>query len=148
MAMKTGFLIPTVGEAAGVPDGCIVTWGFGAGKSSTCAAAADLIFNKGCDTVVIWGTAGSLSPDLHAGDIVVAERTAHKDFSLEPLPGARGLGDVPGFSEADFWHTLDKPLAEQLYPWARNIVREGRGHCEFLGREPEAYARELAKELE
>ena len=122
--MKIGFLIPTEGEATGVPDGCTVTWGFGPGKASSCAAAADLIFNKGCDTVVIWGTAGSLSPDLHAGDIVVAGRTAHKDFSLEPLPGARGLGDVPDFSEADFWHTMDKPLAELLLKAVRHVFPE------------------------
>ena len=122
--MKIGFLIPTEMEAAGVPQGCMVTWGFGAGKSSSCAAAADLIFNKGCDTVVIWGTAGSLSPDLHAGDIVVAGRTAHKDFSLEPLPGARGLGDVPDFSEEDFWYTLDKPLAKQLLEAVQQVFPE------------------------
>ena len=122
--MKIGFLIPTEMEAAGVPDGCTVTWGFGAGKSSSCAAAADLIFNKGCDTVVIWGTAGSLEPDLHAGDIVVAGRTAHKDFSLEPLPGARGLGDVPDFSEEDFWYTMDKPLAEQLLKAVQQVFPE------------------------
>ena len=115
--MKVGFLIPTSMEAAGLPHGCTVTWGFGAGKSSSCAAAADLIFNKHCDTVVIWGTAGSLAHDFRAGDIVVAGRTAHKDFSLEPLPGARGLGDVPDFSEEDFWYTLERPLAEQLL-WA------------------------------
>ena len=122
--MKIGFLIPTEMEAVGVAQGCTVTWGFGAGKSSSCAAAADLIFNKGCDTVVIWGTAGSLSPDFHAGDIVVAGRTAHKDFSLEPLAGARGLGDVPDFSEEDFWHTLDKPLAKLLLEAVRQVFPE------------------------
>ena len=128
--MKIGFLIPTEMEAAGVPQGCTVTWGFGAGKSSSCAAAADLIFNKGCDTVVIWGTAGSLSPDLHAGDIVVAGRTAHKDFSLEPLPGARGLGDVPDFSEEDFWYTLDKSLAELLLKAVKQVFPE---HKSIIG---------------
>ena len=40
-----------------------------------------------------------------------------------------------------------KPLAERLYPEARILVREGLGHCEHLGREPEAYARELGPEL-
>ena len=128
--MKVGFLIPTEVEAAGVPDGCTVTWGFGPGKSSSCAAAADLIFNKGCDTVVIWGTAGSLSPDLHTGDIVVAGRTAHKDFSLEPLPGARGLGDVPDFSETDFWHKMDKPLAALLLKAVRHVFPE---HKSIIG---------------
>ena len=41
-----------------------------------------------------------------------------------------------------------KPLAEKLYPWARILVRPGLDHCEYLGREPEAYARELMQELE
>ena len=107
-----------------MPQECTATWGFGAGKSSSCAAAADLIFNKGCDTIVIWGTAGSLSPGFKAGDIVVAGRTAHKDFSLEPLPGARGLGDVPDFSEEDFWYTLDKPLAELLLKAVKQVFPE------------------------
>lgn len=121
---RIGLLVPTAGEAVGVPECCIAAAGFGPGKSSSCAAAADLIFNRGCDTVVIWGTAGSLSPELHAGDIVVAGRTAHKDFSLEPLPGARGLGDVPDFSEEDFWHTLDNPLAELLLQAVRTVFPE------------------------
>ena len=123
---KIGLLIPTDMEAVGVPECCMVAAGFGPGKSSSCAAAADLIFKKHCDTVVIWGTAGSLSPELHAGDIVVAGRTAHKDFSLTPLPGARGLGDVPDFSEADFWHTLDSSLAELLLQAVQTVFPEHR----------------------
>ena len=122
--MKLGFIIPTEGEAVGVPEGCVVASGFGAGKSSTCAAAADLIFNRHCDTVVIWGTAGGLSSELHAGDIVVTTRTAHKDFSLTPLAGARGLGDVPDFSEDDFWHTLDVPLKDRLVHAIRSVFPE------------------------
>ena len=112
--MKVGFIIPTHLEAVGVPAECVADCGFGAGKSSNCAAAADLIFNRGCDTIVIWGTAGGLTPTLHTGDIVVGTRTAHKDFSLTPLTWVRGYGDVPEFSEEDFWHTLDATLAEQL----------------------------------
>ncbi|MBR5701877.1 MAG: alpha/beta hydrolase [Oscillospiraceae bacterium] len=41
-----------------------------------------------------------------------------------------------------------KPLAEKLYPQARIIVRPGMDHCEYLGREPEAYAKKLMQELE
>ena len=119
--MKVGFIIPTKEESVGVPDGCVAACGFGAGKSSNCAAAADLIFNRGCDTIVIWGTAGGLTPTLHAGDIVVATRTAHKDFSLTPLPWVRGLGDVPDFSEEDFWHTLDATLAGQLLQAVKKV---------------------------
>ncbi|MBQ4480261.1 MAG: 5'-methylthioadenosine/S-adenosylhomocysteine nucleosidase [Victivallales bacterium] len=122
--MKIGFIIPTKEEAAGVPAGCVAACGFGAGKSSNCAAAADLIFNRGCDTIVIWGTAGGLSPELQAGDVVVANRVAHKDFSLTPLPWARGLGDVPEFSEEDFWHTLDGALVEKLRMAARTVFPE------------------------
>ena len=40
-----------------------------------------------------------------------------------------------------------KPLAEQLYPRARIIVREGLEHCVYMTREPEAYVRELEEEL-
>ena len=119
--MKVGFLIPTTVESVGIPEACTVAAGFGAGKSSSCAAAADLVFNRRCDTVVIWGTAGCLSNTLQAGDIVVATRTAHKDFSLEPLFGARGLGDVPGFSGEDFWHAMDKPLAELLLESVKRV---------------------------
>ena len=42
---------------------------------------------------------------------------------------------------------LGKPLAEKMYPWARIIVREGLGHCEYLGRNPEVYALEIGKEI-
>lgn len=40
-----------------------------------------------------------------------------------------------------------KPLAEKLYPRVKIIVRPGLGHCEYLGREPEAYAKELGAEI-
>ena len=40
-----------------------------------------------------------------------------------------------------------KPLVEKKYPWARILVREGLDHCEYLGKQPEAYARELSQEL-
>ena len=119
--MKLGFLIPTSGEAVGIPAECTVSAGFGAGKSSSCASAADLIFNRHCDTVVIWGTAGCLTNQLKTGDIVVATRTAHKDFSLEPLFGTRGLGDVPDFSDDDFWHTMDEPLANVLLKAVKRV---------------------------
>ena len=119
--MKLGFLIPTSEEAVGIPKECRVSAGFGAGKSSACASAADLIFNRHCDTVVIWGTAGCLTDALQTGDIVVATRTAHKDFSLEPLFGTRGLGDVPDFSEEDFWHTMDETLARVLLESVRLV---------------------------
>ena len=122
--MKVGFIIPTKEEATGVPAECVAACGFGAGKSSSCAAAADLIFNRGCDTIVIWGTAGGLMPELKNGDIVVGNRVAHKDFSLTPLPWARGLGDVPDFSEKDFWHTLDAALAGQLLQAVKAVFPE------------------------
>ena len=124
--MKSGFIVPTTEESVGVPAGCVAACGFGAGKSSACAAAADLIFNRGCDTIVIWGTAGGLTPELRNGDIVVGNRVAHKDFSLTPLPGARGLGDVPNFSEEDFWHTLDGRLTERLRLVAEAVFPEKR----------------------
>ena len=123
--MQVGFIIPTKEESVGVPADCLAACGFGAGKSATCAAASHLIFQRKCDTIVIWGTAGGLTEQLHTGDILVGTRTAHKDFSLAPLPGARGLGDVPEFSEEDFWHTLDSELADRLHA-ATSRVFPGR----------------------
>lgn len=41
-----------------------------------------------------------------------------------------------------------KPLAEELYPRARILIRPGMNHCEYLSRKPEAYAGELMRELE
>ena len=41
-----------------------------------------------------------------------------------------------------------RPLVEKLYPWARIIVREGLGHCAYMARDPEAFAQELAMEIE
>ena len=61
---------------------------------------------------------------------MVASRTAHKDFSLVPLPGARGLGDVPDFSEDDFWHTLDASLTKTLFNAVGKVFPE---HKVILG---------------
>ena len=41
-----------------------------------------------------------------------------------------------------------KPVAEKLYPRARILIRPGLNHCEYLGRKPGAYAKELVPELE
>ena len=51
------------------------------------------------------------------------------------------------WGEKEFDIAKGKPLAEKMYPWAKIIVREGLDHCEFLGKQPEAYAQEIAKEL-
>lgn len=51
------------------------------------------------------------------------------------------------WGEKDVSLRKGRPLAEKLYPQAKIIVRPGLGHCEYLGREPEAYARELDAEL-
>ena len=51
------------------------------------------------------------------------------------------------WGEKEFDLIKGKPLAEKMYPWARIIVRKGSDHCEFLGKQPEAYAQEIAKEL-
>ena len=52
------------------------------------------------------------------------------------------------WGEKEINYRKGKPLAEKLYPWAKHVVREGLGHCEYLGKEPDAYGLELKKELE
>lgn len=120
-AMRTGFIVPTEMEAVNLPleNRHITCAGYGAGKTAACSAAADLIFNKYCDTVIIWGLAGALAPDLGPGDLVVGRRVAYRDYDIHPLQGSTGVGWVQGFAEnifadldSGFCDVLEKQLKE------------------------------------
>jgi len=113
--MRIGFIIPTDLESGNLPqeNRHITCVGYGAGKTAACSAAADLIFNKYCDTIIVWGLGGALSPDLRQGDIVVGSRVAYRDYNLYPLCGSTGLGWVSGFAENVFAE-LDPGLRSAL----------------------------------
>ena len=102
--MRVGFLIPTDLEAQNIPHDVfhVMAAGYGAGKAAACSAAADLIFNKHCDTIIIWGLAGGLSSHVSVGDIVVGSRVAYRDYDISPLMDSTGIGWVKDFSENIF----------------------------------------------
>ena len=113
--MRIGFLIPTALEARNIPDlnRHVTCSGYGAGKVAACSAAADLIFNKHCDTIVIWGLGGALSHRVDVNDVVVASHVAYRDFNIYPLCGSTGVGWVENFAE-DLFVELDPGLRSSL----------------------------------
>lgn len=113
--MRIGFIVPTDLESGNLPleNKHVTCAGYGAGKTAACSAAADLIFNKYCDTIIVWGLAGALAPDLRVGDILVGSRVAYRDYNIHPLCGSTGLGWVAGFAENVFAE-LDPGLRSSL----------------------------------
>ena len=125
---RVGLLIPTADEARNAPDS-LAAYGFGPGKSAACAAAAKLIRDDCCDTILIWGTAGG----IHArkGEALVASHVAFSDYDLGGLFGSTGIGFVPGFTGADGWHELEATFRRRLLAAFAQVypevpVREGR----------------------
>lgn len=57
----------------------VVLVGAGIGKVNTAMTAALLADRFGADPVVFSGVAGGLDPDLHIGDVVIADRTVQHD---------------------------------------------------------------------
>ena len=113
--MRVGFLIPTSLESQNLHqlNRHVTCAGYGAGKAAACSAAADLIFNKYCDTIIVWGLGGALSRRVNVNDIVVGTHVAHRDFNIYPLCGSTGLGWVQTFAENVFYE-LDPALRDQL----------------------------------
>ena len=121
--MRCGFLIPTIEEAQGLPadHAAYVTAGYGAGKSAACAMAADLIFSKGCDTVVIWGTAGGISARAGQGQLFIADQVAHGDYDVRPLYGSTGVGFVRDLTNREGWIALESEFTLQLEAAVRHV---------------------------
>ena len=114
--MRIGFIVPTELESANLHklNAHVTCAGFGAGKTAACAAAARLIFDKHCDTIVVWGLAGGLSHRVNVGDIVVGSSVAYRDYNIYPLCGSTGLGWVWNFAEKDPFVELDAELRGML----------------------------------
>lgn len=97
--MKIGLLIPTREEAEGLPPHLPCATGFGAGKTAACAAVTKLLFQEGCDAILVWGTAGALKAELPLGGLMLAREVAYSDYDVSPLYGSDGLGFVPQVAE-------------------------------------------------
>lgn len=55
------------------------------GKVAAATTAASLILEFGVNRIVFTGVAGGISPDVHVGDIVIAQRLFQHDMDARPL---------------------------------------------------------------
>ena len=126
--MRIGFIIPTDLESANLNhlNEHVTCAGFGAGKAAACAAAAKLVFEKHCDTIIVWGLAGGLSHRVNVGDIVVGSSVAYRDYNIYPLCGSTGLGWVWNFAEKSPFVELDAELRQMLATQLRKLFPDHR----------------------
>ena len=82
---------------------------------------------------------------LNAENIRQISKTCSRGCAVELEPDRFGQV-VFEWGEKEVNIRKGKPLVEKMYPWARILVREGLDHCEYLGKHPEAYAKELNQE--
>ena len=98
----------------------------GIGKVAAAMTAQILISVFGVDGIVNTGIAGSVSPSLRQGDVVIAKDFVQHDVDTSPLGDPVGL--VSGINRIDF--PCDEQLREKLMAAAQADgkvnVREGR----------------------
>lgn len=123
--MRVGFLIPTDLESKNIGKihKHVICAGYGSGKAAACSAAAKLIYEKYCDTIIVWGLAGGLSDKAKVNDILIAEKVAYRDYNISPLMGSTGVGWVKDFSE-NLFADLDQELCNLLLESVKKIFPE------------------------
>lgn len=121
--MRIGFIVPTDLESANLHklNEHVTCAGAGAGKTAACAAAAKLIFEKHCDTIIVWGLAGGMSKRVNVNDIVVGSSVAYRDYNIYPLCGSTGIGWVWNFAEKSPFVELDAGLRRVLMAQLRKV---------------------------
>lgn len=91
----------------------------GIGKVNAAFAATILCENFKCNTLIFSGIAGGLSPDLHVGDVVIADRLVQVDYgkfqggTITPYrPGVPPLAPPEG----EIGYVLPHALKQKLSP--------------------------------
>lgn len=95
----------------------VVLVGSGIGKVNTALVATLLADRFGCRMILFSGVAGGLDPDLHIGDVVVADRTVQHDAGV--IEGERiatyQAGHIPFFNPTDrLGYPVDPALIDRL----------------------------------
>jgi adenosylhomocysteine nucleosidase len=104
----------SVGELDGHP---VVLSRAGMGKVNAALVATLLADRFACRTVVFTGVAGGLDPDLHIGDVVIADRTVQHDAGVIEDSALRAYqaGHVPFFNPTtDFGWAADPDLLARV----------------------------------
>jgi adenosylhomocysteine nucleosidase len=117
----------------------------GIGKVNTALVASLLYDRFGCDLVVFSGVAGGLDPELHIGDVVIADRAVQHDFGVHEEHGLEPYqaGHVPFFNPTErFGCEVEPELLRtvaarirglSLPPLSRPAGGEGRAPCIVFG---------------
>jgi adenosylhomocysteine nucleosidase len=90
-------------DKGGLDGSEVVLAGAGIGKVNTALVATLLADRFRCRTIVFSGVAGGLDPDLHIGDVVIADRTLQHDAGVieDERLHTYQAGHVPFFNPAD-----------------------------------------------
>ncbi len=104
------------GTLAGTPVVAVFSrWG----KVAAASTATELIVAHGAGSIIFTGAAGSLSPAVRVGDVVVATTLAQHDMDASPL---YPRGEVPLLGRTGF--DADPALRDALLAAARGFIAE------------------------
>jgi len=96
----------------------VVVCNTGIGKVNAAAATTLLIEHHSPSAVIVLGVAGSLNPDLHPGDIVIAEKTLQHDL---------GILTDEGWKEKRIRNPVDRTENPSEFPADKKLLASAAG---------------------